>query len=166
MLAIIIKDKQLSNISDDIYFELRERARFHLEIENRLNRLKVELIEILYQTFPGIESLFKNSVKKFPHPNLLKRLSINELSQKILNSTDKRIFINKAETYALKLLNLADNSYSSVNLSSFLVEKAIYVSEKLLDSIEKLRIFDEAMIKRAKNLPRLKCTQSSRQVNN
>ncbi|MBF0747382.1 transposase, partial [Gemella sp. 19428wG2_WT2a] len=50
----------LNNTNDDIYFELRERARFHLEFENEQNRLKVEIIEILHQTFPGLEKLFKN----------------------------------------------------------------------------------------------------------
>lgn len=43
-----------------IFFELRERARFHLEIENEQNRLKFEIVEQLHQTFPGLEKLFSS----------------------------------------------------------------------------------------------------------
>ncbi|WP_338066612.1 IS110 family transposase, partial [Staphylococcus simiae] len=54
--------KQTDSLSnhnhDSIFFELRERARFHLEIENEQNRLKNEIVELLHQTFPGLENLF------------------------------------------------------------------------------------------------------------
>uniref|UniRef100_UPI0021F3A9FB IS110 family transposase n=3 Tax=Staphylococcus epidermidis TaxID=1282 RepID=UPI0021F3A9FB len=47
--------KQTGNlpIHELIFFELRERVRFHLEIENEQNRLKFQILELLHQTFPG-----------------------------------------------------------------------------------------------------------------
>ncbi|PIH42942.1 IS110 family transposase, partial [Staphylococcus epidermidis] len=47
--------KQTDNlpIHELIFFELRERVRFHLEIENEQNRLKFQILELLHQTFPG-----------------------------------------------------------------------------------------------------------------
>ncbi|SCT08488.1 ISSep3-like transposase, putative [Staphylococcus caeli] len=80
MLATNIENHRSSNISDDIYFELRERARFHLEMQSEQTRLKVEIVEALHQTFPGLEKLFKNRysiialniAEQFPHPEIVK----------------------------------------------------------------------------------------------
>ncbi|MDH8963466.1 IS110 family transposase, partial [Staphylococcus epidermidis] len=47
-------------IHELIFFELRERVRFHLEIENEQNRLKFQILELLHQTFPGLERLFSS----------------------------------------------------------------------------------------------------------
>ena len=54
--------KQTDNlpIHELIFFELRERVRFHLEIENEQNRLKFQILELLHQTFPGLERLFSS----------------------------------------------------------------------------------------------------------
>ncbi|EHL7170409.1 transposase, partial [Staphylococcus pseudintermedius] len=54
LLAFRMKDSKVQRQSEEIYFELRERARFHLEMEINQNRLKVELVETLHQTFPGL----------------------------------------------------------------------------------------------------------------
>ncbi|WP_390503817.1 IS110 family transposase, partial [Staphylococcus pseudintermedius] len=51
LLAFRMKDSKVQRQSEEIYFELRERARFHLEMEINQNRLKVELVETLHQTF-------------------------------------------------------------------------------------------------------------------
>lgn len=80
MLTTNIENHQSSNISDDIYFELRERAQFRLEIESEQTRVKVEIVETLHQTFPGLKKLFKNRysiialniANQFSHPEIVK----------------------------------------------------------------------------------------------
>ncbi|MCU5747145.1 IS110 family transposase, partial [Staphylococcus sp. SQ8-PEA] len=70
-----------------IFFELRERARFHLEMENEQNRLKVEIVESLHQTFPQLEKLFKNRyslialniAQQFPHPDIVYQQDLETL---------------------------------------------------------------------------------------
>ncbi|WP_330986544.1 IS110 family transposase, partial [Staphylococcus pseudintermedius] len=42
LLAFRMKDSKVQRHPEEIYFELRERARFHLEMEINQNRLKVE----------------------------------------------------------------------------------------------------------------------------
>ncbi|MCG9804912.1 IS110 family transposase, partial [Staphylococcus argenteus] len=59
-LAPTLKATEAISMYGDIFFELRERARFHLEIENEQNRLKFEIVEQLHQTFPGLEKLFSS----------------------------------------------------------------------------------------------------------
>ncbi|MDQ7193324.1 transposase [Staphylococcus felis] len=103
LLAFNMKDAKIQRHTEEIYFELRERARFHLEMENDQNKLKVELVEVLHQTFPDLEKLFKNRYSKialniakvFPHPNCVFALTHDELTHTILNSTAKGMSIKK-----------------------------------------------------------------------
>ncbi|MEB7415480.1 IS110 family transposase, partial [Mammaliicoccus sciuri] len=64
LLAPYLKASTSLDSNPDIFFELRERARFHVEIESDQNRLKIMIIELLHQTFPGLEKLFKNRYSK------------------------------------------------------------------------------------------------------
>ncbi|WP_242681014.1 hypothetical protein [Staphylococcus sp. 191] len=136
-----MKDSKVQRQSEEIYFELRERTRFHLEMEMNQNRLKVELVETLHQTFLGIEKLFTNRyskialniAKEFPHPGCVSILSNDELVEKVHHSTDKGISIKKAHKYAKRLIEIKNNSFSNVHKSSFLVQKSnIYVTNCLV----------------------------------
>ncbi|WP_345773183.1 IS110 family transposase [Mammaliicoccus sp. J-M40] len=150
----------LNNTNDDIYFELRERARFHLESENEQNRLKVEIIEILHQTFPGLEKLFKNRYSMialniaeiFTHPDFVQQNDMESIISTILKSTDKGLSQRKAESYGETLFNLANDSYPNVNSSSFLVKKAQLLIQKLKKSIGQLSQLDKEMIQLAQEL--------------
>ncbi|MGT0198108.1 hypothetical protein ACVNPZ_12985 [Staphylococcus aureus] len=72
---------------------MRERARFHLEIENEQNRLKFEIVEQLHQTFPGLEKLFSsrysiialNIAERFTHPDMVRNMDIDTLISYIFN---------------------------------------------------------------------------------
>ncbi|WP_338110585.1 IS110 family transposase [Staphylococcus intermedius] len=159
LLAFRMKDSKVQRQSEEIYFELRERARFHLEMETNQNRLKVELVETLHQTFPGLEKLFTNRYSKialniaktFPHPDYVSMLSDDELVEKVLHSTDKGISVNKAHKYAQKLIEIKNNSFTNVDKSSFLIKKVQYLCDKLLIAIEEKKVFDQEMINLAKN---------------
>ncbi|WP_345772949.1 transposase, partial [Mammaliicoccus sp. N-M52] len=150
----------LNNTNDDIYFELRERARFHLEFENEQNRLKVEIIEILHQTFPGLEKLFKNRYSMialniaeiFTHPDFVQQNDMESIISTILKSTDKGLSQRKAESYGETLFKLANDSYPNVNSSSFLVKKAQLLIQKLKKSIGQLSQLDKEMIQLAQEL--------------
>lgn len=128
----------------DIFFELRERARFHLEMENEQNRLKVEIVESLHQTFPQLEKLFKNCysiialniAKQFPHPEYVYQQELETLVTSIFNSTDKGLSIKKAENYAEKLVELAHESYPNVAKHSFLVQKNKTINSTIKTSIQ------------------------------
>ncbi|MCD8819730.1 IS110 family transposase, partial [Mammaliicoccus sciuri] len=150
----------LNNTTDDIFFELRERARFHLEFENEQNRLKVEIIEILHQTFPGLEKLFKNRYSMialniaeiFTHPDFVLQDDSESIISTILKSTDKGLSQRKAESYRETLFKLANDSYPNVNSSSFLVKKAQLLIQKLKKSIGQLSQLDKEMIQLAQEL--------------
>ncbi|MCU5745757.1 IS110 family transposase [Staphylococcus sp. SQ8-PEA] len=143
-----------------IFFELRERARFHLEMENEQNRLKVEIVEALHQTFPQLEKLFKNRyslialniAQQFPHPDIVYQQDLETLITSILNSTDKGLSIKKAENYAKELVKLAHESYPHVAKHSFLVQKTKLRIQQLKTSIQQMRQLDKEMIQLAKQL--------------
>ncbi|PCF34129.1 IS110 family transposase, partial [Staphylococcus delphini] len=127
-------------------------------METNQNRLKVELVETLHQTFPGLEKLFTNRYSKialniaktFPHPDYVSMLSDDELVEKVLHSTDKGISVNKAHKYAQKLIEIKNNSFPNVDKSSFLIKKVQYLCDKLLIAIEEKKVFDQEMIDLAK----------------
>ncbi|EPD52571.1 hypothetical protein HMPREF1208_00632 [Staphylococcus sp. HGB0015] len=109
LLAFNMKDAKIQRHTEEIYFELRERARFHLEMENDQNKLKVELVEVLHQTFPGLEKLFKNRYSKialniakvFPHPNCVFALTHDELTQRVWDINTK---INSSKKILIKIV--------------------------------------------------------------
>lgn len=133
-LGLTLKSTNSLNTKDEIYFELRERTRFHLEIEKNQNRLKIQIIEILHQTFPGLEKLFKsrysmialNIAKIYSHPSFVQQQDKDTLISNIFNSTEKGLSTRKAGNYAKKLFKIAHESYPSVKASSFLVKKFNY----------------------------------------
>ncbi|MDO0994189.1 IS110 family transposase [Staphylococcus borealis] len=149
-----------STTHDSIFFELRERARFHLEIDNDQNRLKVEIVELLHQTFPGLEKLFSNRysiialniAEIFTHPDMVIDLDEDTLITHILDSTDKGLSTGKAKNYAHQLVNIASESYPNVDRHSFLVEKGRLLIQQLKSSIQRLKQLDKDMIQLAQQL--------------
>lgn len=83
-ITIILNEK------NNIFFELCEYARFHFYMENEQNRLKAEVVELLYRTFPHPEIIYQKYLERL--------ITIN------FNSTDKALSIKKAENYANKLV--------------------------------------------------------------
>lgn len=148
------------NTKQDIFFELRERARFHLEIENDQNRLKIMIIELLHQTFPRLEKLFKNRysiialniAEIYSHPDFVQQEDIDTLTSNIFESTDKGLSTQKAENYALKLYKLARESYPNVNQTSFLVKKVQLLIQQLKNSIQQLSQLDKEMVELSQQL--------------
>ena len=153
--------KQTDNlpIHELIFFELRERVRFHLEIENEQNRLKFQILELLHQTFPGLERLFSsrysiialNIAEIFTHPDMVLDIDKEVLITHIFNSTDKGMSMDKATKYALQLIMIAQESYPNVDRHSFLVEKLRLLIQQLKQSIHHLKL-DDAMIQLAQQL--------------
>ncbi|AXF99555.1 IS110 family transposase [Staphylococcus aureus] len=154
--------KQTGNlpIHELIFFELRERVRFHLEIENEQNRLKFQILELLHQTFPGLERLFSsrysiialNIAEIFTHPDMVLDIDKDVLITHIFNSTDKGMSMDKATKYALQLRVIAQESYPNVDRHSFLVEKLRLLIQQLKQSIHHLKQLDDAMIQLAQQL--------------
>ncbi|MGK9289650.1 IS110 family transposase [Staphylococcus warneri] len=159
-LAPTLKQTDSLPTHESIFFELRERARFHLEIESEQNHFKFEIVELLHQTFPGLEKLFSsrysiialNIAEIFTHPDLVIDLDKDILITHIFNSTDKGLSIYKAEKYAQQLINIASESYPNVDRHSFLVEKVRLLIQQLKQSIQRLKQLDDAMIQLAKQL--------------
>ncbi|MEB6202603.1 IS110 family transposase [Mammaliicoccus fleurettii] len=160
LLAPSLKSMDSLNTKQDIFFELRERARFHLEIENDQNRLKIMIIELLHQTFPGLEKLFKNRysiialniAEIYSHPDFVQQEDIDTLTSIIFESTDKGLSTQKAENYALKLYKLARESYPNVNQTSFLVKKVQLLIQQLKNSIQQLSQLDKEMVELSQQL--------------
>lgn len=160
LLAPSLKSMDSLNTKQDIFFELRERARFHLEIENDQNRLKIMIIELLHQTFPGLEKLFKNRysiialniAEIYSHPDFVQQEDIDTLTSNIFESTDKGLSTQKAENYALKLYKLARESYPNVNQTSFLVKKVQLLIQQLKNSIQQLSQLDKEMVELSQQL--------------
>ncbi|AYU53976.1 IS110 family transposase [Staphylococcus debuckii] len=145
---------------EEIYFELRERVRFHLQIESQQNKLKTGIIEQLHQTFPGLEKLFSNRysmialniAELFTHPDIVVELDKERLVEEIFNSTDKAMSRDKAEKHAVQLINIAHESFPNVDRHSFLVEKARILIKDLKSSMQKLKELAKAMIELAKQM--------------
>ncbi|HDJ2890071.1 TPA: IS110 family transposase [Staphylococcus aureus] len=159
-LAPTLKQTDSLPTHESIFFELRERARFHLEIEIEQNRLKFEIVELLHQTFPGLEKLFSsrysiialNIAEIFTHPEMVIDLDKDILIKHIFNSTDKGLSMDKAKKYAHQLVNIASESYPNVDRHSFLVEKVRLLIQQLKLSIQRLKQLDDSMIQLAQQL--------------
>ena len=114
------------NTKNEIYFELRERVRFHLEIE-KSKSFKSSDYRITPSNLPGLEKLFKNRYSMialniaeiYSHPSFVQQQDIDTLISNIFNSTEKGLSTRKAENYADKLSKIAHESYPSVKSSSF-----------------------------------------------
>nr|WP_324294171.1 IS110 family transposase [Staphylococcus haemolyticus] len=167
-LGLTLKSTDSLNTKNEIYFELRERVRFHLEIEKNQSRLKIQIIELLHQTFPGLEKLFKNRYSMialniaeiYSHPSFVQQQDIDTLISNIFSSTEKGLSTQKAENYADKLSKIAHESYPSVKASSFLVRKLQLLIRQLKDSIEQLSQLDKEMINLAQELKCYEIIQS------
>ena len=159
-LGPTLKQTDSLPIHELIFFELRERVRFHLEIENEQNRLKFQILELLHQTFPGLERLFSsrysiialNIAEIFTHPDMVLDIDKEVLITHIFNSTDKGMSMDKATKYALQLRVIAQESYPNVDRHSFLVEKLRLLIQQLKQSIHHLKQLDDAMIQLAQQL--------------
>lgn len=92
------------------------------------------IIELLHQTFPGLEKLFKNRyskialniIEEYAHPDLVSQKDIESLTSSIMEYTNKNLSYQKAENYAERLNKIAQESYPNVKHSSFLVKKFDY----------------------------------------
>ncbi len=70
---------------------------------NMLNRLKVEIVELLQHTFLGLEKLLKscyciialNIANRFPYPNTVKYQDKSSLITSVFNSVDKGLSTKK-----------------------------------------------------------------------
>lgn len=160
LLAPYLKASTSLDSNPDIFFELRERARFHVEIENDQNRLKIMIIELLHQTFPGLEKLFKNRyskialniIEEYAHPDLVSQKDIESLTSSIMEYTNKNLSYQKAQNYAERLNKIAQESYPNVKHSSFLVKKVRLLIQQLKSSIQQLSQLDKEMIELAQQL--------------
>ncbi|MGC9631894.1 hypothetical protein ACO2E2_12330 [Staphylococcus epidermidis] len=102
---------------------MRTRPRFHLEIENEQNRLKFQILELLHQTFPGLERLFSsrysiialNIAEIFTHPDMVLDIDKEVLITHIYSILQIRgMSMDKATKYALQLRVIAQESYPNV----------------------------------------------------
>ena len=158
LLGPTLKQTDSLPIHELIFFELR-RVRFHLEIENEQNRLKFQILELLHQTFPGLERLFSsrysiialNIAEIFTHPDMVLDIDKEVLITHIFNSTDKGMSMDKATKYALQLRVIAQESYPNVDRHSFLNRKSLLI-QQLKQSIHHLKQLDDAMIQLAQQL--------------
>lgn len=145
----------------ELYDELKEYARFYLELEKQENILKVQLLETMHQTFPFFEKLFKNRYSTislnlahiFPHASMVSDLTKKEITEVISNASLKGMSAIKIENYGDNLIQLANESFPCVSKDHFLVKKVRFVAKSLLHLQEERKHYNQEMINLARQLP-------------
>lgn len=161
----IEKNYKAKQIEQDIYIELRHRHRFYQEIVKDSVSSKNRLKKVLQDTFSEIENLFVGDnpilykiVKLFPHAEMVKNKSIDEIVYLLKDNINVKL--NRINDRAEKLIDLANITAVSVKVDSILTEEAVYWANNIIELSQlKEKIINE-MVELASDLREVKIIES------
>lgn len=143
-----------------LYSELKDISALYGEIQNSLVKEKNHLHAVLQKVFPELENLYAGSLSKFalnliekyPHPNIVLKSSRTKIKNQILLSTKKKLSQEQARNKAEELIEMARQSYPSVDEKHFSVMKVQIRVQMIRDSLEMKELLAKKMIALATEL--------------
>ncbi|GLB79212.1 IS110 family transposase [Streptococcus alactolyticus] len=159
-----ILNRKPTYVQEEVYHELRDLSRFYQNLTEDIVRTKNRLHKVLQVTFPELKSLLStptgeqywNLVTTFPCKEMVLKLSSDELSHVIRNSTSKRISEKRVAYLAEKLTELAKQSYCAVKKTSPVIEEVRYYAQELLRLSGRRQVVLDNMVALAQPLPEYK----------
>ncbi|MBS0949198.1 IS110 family transposase [Weissella minor] len=124
-------------IEDDVYQELRRQGRFYSQITQDCADAKNRLQKVLEETFYTLHEVAETNTKRFyelaiifPHVDLLKDKSIDEIFELIQSVTG---YSKTKYSNAKQLKKLADTTCVAVRADSSAVNEVQYLAAKVLE---------------------------------
>ena len=151
-----IKNNNLS--IDDLYSNLNLLSRQYNNLIETIVRIKNRYIQLVNLCFPEMALVFKGKdlygktalhlLKEFPHAYIIKSKRVDAISNNMSKTQNrsKKYYTKKA----LKLKELANNSYPGVNTNSLDVNNLKEIIDIVIYNQEKLDLCKEKMITLAK----------------
>lgn len=146
---------------DPVYEQLKDLSRFYQEINTDLVRAKTRLHRALQMTFPNLERIlctpngtfYWNLVKKYPLSTMVPTGDPEEISQVVINSTNKKMSPVQALKIAAKLQELAQNCLPAVSSDSSMIRQVRYLAGEALRLQDLKHDLIQEMIELAQDLP-------------
>jgi Transposase and inactivated derivatives len=148
---------------NDIYSDLNSFSRQFLHLTETIVRTKNRFKQLISCTFPEYIKCFTasdiygktslNFIKEFPHADLIKEKRIDALTNNLYKSSFAGSSEKRCLNKALKIKELAMNSYPGVEVNSTEVENLVNIIEILIYNTGKLKDCEIKMIELAKQTP-------------
>ncbi len=117
-------------LSAPVYRELSDLSRYYDQETEDIKRERNRLHRIIQLVFPSVDEELKldqpsalGALKRFPHPQMLKGLSLDEITQDILDLSLKGIGKIRAKALATHLWRARDRSYPAVDADSLVIKQ-------------------------------------------
>lgn len=160
------REKTQSQIS--LYAELNEVSSFYDEIQEELVKERNQLHAVLQKVFPEIENLYTdylskyalNLIEAYTHPNIVLKSSRTKIKNQILLSTKKKLSQDQAKQKAQELIEMAQQSYPSVDENHYSVTKVRIRVQRIRKSLELKEALAKKMIELSTGLTEFKILTS------
>lgn len=157
-------DRELSVTQDTLYLELKDVSTLYDEMKRTLIKERNQLHAVIQKNFPELESLYAdylshfalNIIKEYPHPDLVLESSRTKIKNRILLFTKKRLSQEQAKKKADELINMAKQSYPSVDKNQFSVTEVQIRIDRIKNLLDTKETLAKKMIDLAIDLPEFK----------
>lgn len=114
-------ERNKTYVHEEYFEQMRALGRYYDDLEHESRQYANRLHAFLQLSFPLLEDVFSRSslhflqiVQHYPHPDLIKGLSLEEIQSRVKETSLKNISLQQAEKKAALLLAAAENSYPAI----------------------------------------------------
>lgn len=111
-------------IHEEYFEQMRALGRYYDEVEKENRHYANRLHAFLQLSFPSLEKVFSKSslhflhiVQQFPHPDIVRSLSLEEVRDTVKQTSRKNISLQIAEEKAKLIISAAESTYSAINMT-------------------------------------------------
>lgn len=140
------------------YFEqMRALGRYYDDLEKENRHYANRLHAFLQLSFPLLEKVFSKSslhfleiVQAYPHSNLVKGLSIEEIQAKVKQTSRKKISLQQAAEKSLRLLAAAENTYPAIQETDVRCQHLKHYAGRILELKQQKKEIIKQMVQLSK----------------
>jgi len=133
-------DRSTTYIQEDYYEQMRALGRYYDEIEKEINHHRNRLhsslqlsFSLLEKAFSKSSALFLNLVQFFPHPDCLSELSLEEIRDRVKQSTRKNLSDEQIDEKMALLLKAGEESYASITSEDVRCQHSKHYAKRILE---------------------------------
>lgn len=159
------KNYKPTYVEENVYLELRYRHRLYEEIVQDSVSAKNRLKKTLQDTFSEIENLFVGDnpifyeiVKIFPHADIVRNKTLEEIVELLDKNTSGRM--NNIHKRAEKLIELANKTAVSVHSNSILTKEVIIWADKVIEADKMKKEIIDGMVELSSSLKEVEIIKS------
>lgn len=117
-------DRIETYIHEEYFEQMRALGRYYDELEKESQHYANRLHSFLQLSFPLLEMVLSKSslhflhiVQLYPHPDMITNLSMEEVREKVKETSLKNISLQQAEEKAILIMAAANKSYSAIKVT-------------------------------------------------